>query len=144
MYSFFPVFAYNLQSLYPSESIRIGHLSSLADADLSNNGLCISVYKNEETKTIQDQGYESQYRLKVDFDYSIAIISNVSEAAANEVATTVLGLIRPGIDVIVAAYDGSAYSMYISKINDKVEYNSDIAAWVQTLNFVGSTFLKEI
>lgn len=144
MYSFFPVFAYNLQNLYPSESIRIGHLSSMADADLSDNGMCIAVWTNQETKTIKDQGFEDQYRLKIDFDYSIAIISSVSESAANEVATTILGLIRPGIDVIITDFDGAAYSLLISEIIDKVEFNAEINAWVLTLNFKGYTHLKVI
>lgn len=142
MHSFFPVFAYHLQN-QTSEQVSIGIMTSLADADLSDNGLYIAAYRNEETQSIKDQGYESQYRLKIDFKYSVAIISNVSEAHCNEQATALLAVLTPGIDLSVA-YNSASYSMYFSEIKDVCEYKNEITGWVETLTFTGYTFLKVI
>lgn len=141
MHSFFPVFAYHLQN-QTTEPVRIGIMPSLADADLSD-GLCIAAYRNEETQSIKDQGYETQYRLKIDFKYSVAIISNISEAHCNEQATLLLAVLTPGIDISVT-YNSTAYSMYFSEIKDICEYKTEIDAWVETLTFTGYTFLKVI
>lgn len=142
MHSFFPVFAYHLQNQV-TEEVRIGVLKSLADAALSDNGVCIATYRNEETQSIQDQGYGSQYRLKIDFIYSVAVISNVSESACNEQVTALLAVLSPGIDIAVT-YDGTTYNMYFSAIKDTIEFKPEIDAWIETLQFTGYTFLKEI
>lgn len=141
MHSFFPIFAYHLQN-QTQEPVRIGILKSLADADLAD-GLCIVAYRNEETQSIRDQGYASQYRLKIEFSYSVAVISNTSEAACNEQVTSLLAVLTPGVDIAVT-YDGTAYSMYFSDIKDTIEFKQEINSWVETLVFTGYTFLKEI
>ena len=142
MDSFFPVFAYHVQTL-TTEPVRIGILRSLADADLSDNGLCIATYRNDETQSIKDQGFEGQFRLRIDFVYTIAIISNISEAKCNEQATILLATLEPGIDIHVT-YNNVNYSIYLDSINDKIEFNPDLNVWIETLAFTGHTYQKEI
>jgi hypothetical protein len=138
---FFPIFAYFLTN-QTTEPILIGALRDPTDADLAD-GLAIAVYKNSETETILDQGYEGQYRLRVDFSYTIAIYSRVSDADCNERAITFLGALKPGVDIHLT-YDASTYAMYINKVEDKTEYRPDTNMWAQTLTFDGFVYLKLI
>lgn len=141
MDSFFPVFAYAVQQL-TTETVRIGILRKLAEIDLSS-GLYIGTYRNEETQTIKDQGFEDQFRLRVDFIYTIAIISNISEAKCNELTTTFLTTLEPGLDIHIT-FNGINYSIYLDSIKDVPEFNPDINAWIETLTFTGHIYLKDI
>lgn len=140
MHSFFPVFSYSVQSA-TSETVNSGLLRSLQDADLSD-GLFIGCHRLKETQSIKDQGFGSEFRLKIDFEYVITIISIISEAACNEKATALLQILEPGVDIAVT-YDGTAYSMYFDNIVDVVAYQQEINGWVETLTFSGYTFHKE-
>ena len=139
MYSYFPVFAYYLQDAI-TDPVRVGILRDLADADVVD-GLAITVYKNEETQQITHQGYGAQYRLRIDFVYSVAVVSPLSEAVCNEAASRVVEALAPGSD-IHCTYDGTPYSMYIEKVKDTVEFKNQF--YVETVTFAGYTHFKEI
>ena len=142
MFSFFPVFAWYIQDGYPDQQIRIGFLRDPADSDLSD-GICIACNRNEETEEIKDQGFKTEYRLRIDFTYTIQVFSRNDEAECNEISTEFLELLPPGEDIHIS-YDGSTYNMYINKINDKVEYRESTNFWLETLTFTGFTYEKII
>ena len=140
MFQFFPIFAYAIEQI-SSEEILIGNLKSLNDVDLSD-GKSVSVYKIVENQEIKDQGFESQYRLKIDFDYGMMIFSTISESDCNEMASEILETMSPGIDIHLT-YNGTSYSIYINKIKDEIVFKPEINSWVETLVFTGFTIHKE-
>lgn len=140
MYSYFSVFAYYLQDAYTAEPIRVGLLRDLADADLVD-GLAVVCYRNSEEQQVTHQGFGSQYRLKVDFQYSVSVISNVSEAVCNETASQIVEILAPGSDISVT-YDGTLYNMYIDKVKDVMEFKNQF--WHEVLTFTGYTHSKVV
>jgi hypothetical protein len=131
-----------MQSL-TDENLRIGDLRDPADEDLSD-GLSISVYRTSEDENIVKQGFKSQYQLKIDFVYNIAIYSRVSEAHCSEYSSMFLDFLKPGIDIHVEDYDGSDYVMWINNIKDEIVYKEDTNFWMETLTVSGFTYAKYI
>ena len=151
MYSYFPVFAYYLQDAL-TEPVRVGLLRDLADADLVD-GLAVQVYRNSEEMEIVDQGFEDQYRLRIDFVYSVSVVSNISEAVCNETASSIVEILAPGSDISLT-YDGTSYNMYIDKVKDVVEFaqaagsgagsGAGMGFWHETITFTGATYSRLI
>jgi hypothetical protein len=141
MFSFFPVFAWFIQNI-SDYNINIGFLREPNDSDFSD-GIVIGCSRSEENQEIKDQGFENEYRLRIDFTYNIQIFSQNSEAECNEIATEFLELLPPGEDIHIT-YDGSDYDIYLNKINDKIEYNLGMNHWLETLTISGFTYSKII
>lgn len=152
MYSYFPVFAYYLQDAYTDEPVRVGILRDVADADLVD-GLAVQTYRNSEEQQIVHQGFGSQYRLRIDFQYSVSVISNVSEAVCNEAASDIVEILAPGSDISVT-YDGTLYNMYIDKVKDVMEFTQPQGAgvgsgstagfWHEVVTFTGFVYSKVV
>ena len=141
MFSFFSVFAYKVQNS-TSETVVLGTVRSPQDVDF-NGGLLLATSRVEETHSIKDQGFKSEYRLRIDFTYNIVIYSRKDEAQCNEYSTMFLEALPPGIDIHIN-YDEKDYSMYLNNIKDLIEYNDHTNYWKETLTFTGFTYLKLI
>ncbi|HNR57122.1 MAG TPA: hypothetical protein PKJ51_01575 [Methanothrix sp.] len=139
MYSFFPVFSYFLQDAI-TEPVRVGILRDLADADLVD-GLAVQVYRQSEEMEIVDQGFEDQYRLRIAYQYSVSVVSNISEAVSADAASGIVEILSPGSDVSVT-YDGTLYNMYIDKVKDTVEFKNGF--WHEVLTFTGFVYSRLI
>lgn len=139
MYSFFPVFSYFLQDVL-TEPVRVGILRDLADADLVD-GLAVQVYRQSEEMEIVDQGFEDQYRLRIAYQYSVSVVSNISEAVSADAASGIVEILSPGSDVSVT-YDGTLYNMYIDKVKDTVEFKNGF--WHEVLTFTGFVYSRLI
>ena len=141
MHSYFPIWAHNVQQA-TTETIVIGTVREPQDVDF-HNGLLLATSRVEESQSIKDQGFKSEYRLRIDFTYNIVIYSRINEANCNEYATMFLEALPPGVDIHVT-YDGASYSMYLNNIKDAIEYNTEANMWKETLTFSGFTYLKLI
>ena len=139
MYSFFPVFSYYLQDVL-TEPVRVGLLRDLADADLVN-GLAVQTYRISEDMEVVDQGFEDQFRLRIDYVYGVSVVSKISEAVCNETASGIVEILSPGSDVSVT-YDGTLYNMYIDKVKDTVEFKN--AFFHEVLTFTGRVYSRLI
>lgn len=139
MYSFFPVFSYFLQDAI-TEPVRVGILRDLADADLVD-GLAVQVYRQSEEMEIVDQGFEDQYRLRIAYQYSVSVVSNISEAVSADAASGIVEILSPGSDVSVT-YGGTLYNMYIDKVKDTVEFKNGF--WHEVLTFTGFVYSRLI
>jgi hypothetical protein len=143
LFKFFPVFSYAIQQL-TTESIRIGVLRDPTEADLNSDGFLLGVYRISESQKIIDQGFKTQYRLKIDFNYEILIASRNGEDQCNEYSSLFLEKLPPGIDVHITDFDGNNYNMYLNEVKDSIEFKSDLNLWFEKLNFAGYTYIKYI
>jgi hypothetical protein len=146
----FPAFLYHIQSNSTISALVDGNiipnlLPSLVDSYLeTGKQSCMVVTNTKETTALNLPGYKTQYKIKLDFVYTITIVSRISAAYVSEIGQVIDTLLNNNERKIVLEYGGSNYTLYIDPFVHDSSFVSETNYWQDIVTITGFRWLKEI
>lgn len=131
-----------ITDIVDSDHIIAGLISDLnADSFFDDSDSCIIIQRRNESFIIKEQGFKSQYRLRLNFQYEVFVCHSVGEAKSNELSKLISEELLK-IPYITYNYGGSDYTIMVDSVSADPTFRNDTNFFVEAMIVNGFSYPK--